>query len=308
MCIFKRVYFTVRTMKKIFLIDGFAVLYRAYYAFPEIKNKEGKNLNAVFGFIRMILKRIEKEPDYLWIAWDSKEKTFRHELAPDYKATRKKMEEDFTSQIPIIREIVDELGIFSLSVSGYEADDILASFAKKFQKKSDLEISVYSWDKDLKQILDDRIAIVDLAKDTPCLSHDFKEQFGFEPQYIVDYLALLGDAADNVKGVDGIWEKTALKLIQKYHSLENLYNAIEELSGRTKECLITKKENAFFAKKMIKLAEVDISRYEESDFSFSFNYDQYVEILCKKYGFTSLEKVLGTIKQKREKPQQMSLF
>lgn len=294
-------------MKNLSLIDGFAVLYRAYYAFPPMIQNE-QNLNAVYGFLRMILKRLSHKPDYLGIARDSKEKTFRHKLLPSYKATRKKMDDDFISQIGIIRSIIEEIGIFWMEYPGYEADDLLASFAKKFQPDSDLEIYVYSGDKDLKQILDDRIAIVDLAKDLPYQTKDFLQDFGFEPKYIVDYLALLGDAADNVKGVTGIWTKTALGLIQKYHTIEKLYESLPELTKHTKELLETQKEDAFFAKKMIQLSFLELNDYQLSDFSFSFQYEKFAEVLCKKYGFTSLEKVLLDLKKKYEQPVQLGLF
>ena len=295
-------------MKNLSLIDGFAVLYRAYYAFPEMKNEQGQNLNAVYGFLRMVLKRLSHKPDYLGIAWDSKEKTFRHELQPTYKATRKKMEDDFISQIGIIRSIIDELWIFGIEYPGYEADDLLASFAKKFQKNSDLEIYVYSGDKDLKQILDERIAIVDLSKDVPYKTSDFLQEFWFEPKSIVDYLALLGDAADNVKWVDGIWTKTALWLIQKYKNLETLYESLDALSDRQQTLLREQKEDAFFAKKMIQLSVLELNEYQLSDFSFSFDYQKYSDILCKKYGLLSLDKVLLDLKKQYEQPVQLGLF
>lgn len=300
--------FFTNVMKTIFLIDGFAVLYRAYYAFPEWKNKEWQNRNAVYGFLRMLLKRMEKKPEGIGVMRDCKEKTFRHEMAPDYKATRKKMENDFIEQIPVIQEIIKELNIFSLWISGFEADDVLASFAKKIQKNSDDEIMVYSWDKDLKQILRDRIAIVDLAKDIPYRKEDFIKEFGFEPESMVDYLALIWDSADNVKGVDGIGQKTAKNLIQKYKNLETLYESLDGESLHIKELLLKQKDNAFFAKKMIVLADVDLSQYHENDLNFSFDYERFYTILCKKYEFSSLDKVLFNLKKVYTLPQQMSLF
>jgi DNA polymerase-1 len=164
-------------MKKFFLMDGFAFLYRAYYAFPEMKNFEGTNMNAVYGFLRMLLKRVAKRPEYLIIAWDSPEKTFRHEQLESYKANRKKMEADFKDQIPLLRQIVEDLQIPSLAVPGYEADDILASLIWKYKSVPDLELYLYSGDKDLKQVLDTNVFIVDPVKDVPYQTQDFIKEF-----------------------------------------------------------------------------------------------------------------------------------
>ena len=164
-------------MKTFFLIDGFAFLYRAYYAVPEMKNFEGKNLNAVYGFLRMILKRMAKRPDYLVITRDSPEETFRHQQYSDYKAQRKKMEDDFKDQIPLLRQIVDQLAIPSVAIPGYEADDILASFVRKYKQDPDIEFHLYSGDKDLKQVLDERIFIIDPVKDIPYKKQDFLNEF-----------------------------------------------------------------------------------------------------------------------------------
>lgn len=191
-------------MKTFFLIDGFAFVYRAYYAFPEMRNAEGMNVNAVYGFIRMMLKRFAKHPDYFVIARDSPGKTFRHEAFEDYKANRKKMEDDFKLQIPLLRQIIEDLGIPSLAIPGYEADDILASYIQTYKSDPELSLYLYTGDKDLKQVLQDNVFVVDPVKDTPYQKKDFVREFGFDPIYIVDYLALLGDAADNIKGVAGI--------------------------------------------------------------------------------------------------------
>ena len=177
-------------MKNFFLFDWFAFLYRAYYAFPEIKNSRWQNINAVYWFLRMLLKRLNKKPDYITIARDAPQKTFRHELSPDYKATRKKMDEDFISQIPIIQNIINDLWIISQTAPWFEADDVIASFVK-YYKNPELSMYIYSADKDLKQLLTDWVFIIDPVKDLPYQRKDFLSEFWFEPQYIVDYLALL---------------------------------------------------------------------------------------------------------------------
>ena len=168
-------------------------------------NIQGHNQNVLYGFIRMILKLIEEtNPDYFIIARDSPVKTKRHEAYPEYKATRPKINDDFKQQIPKVHALIDQLGIASDQAPGYEADDIIFSFVKEYQKKTDLTIQVVSSDKDLKQLLDTNIIVTDPAKNITTTLLDFQQERGFEPINIVDYLALIGDSADNVKGVTGI--------------------------------------------------------------------------------------------------------
>lgn len=295
-------------MKTFFLIDGFAFLYRAYYAFPEMRNAEGMNVNAVYGFLRMMLKRFVKKPDYFVIAWDSPEKTFRHEQHQEYKANRKKMEDDFKDQIPLLHQIISELNIPCLAVSGYEADDILASFIWKYGAEADLSLYLYSADKDLKQVLKENVFVVDPVKDIPYQRKDFITEFWFEPQYIVDYLALLWDAADNIKGVNGIWEKKALSLVQKFQTIEQMYEHLDDMDASLAAILRDQKELALFSKSMIQLVSVDLSEHSLDDVKFSLDYEKYLSILWKKYEFSSLEKLLLEMKKEDDKPQQLWLF
>ena len=294
-------------MKNFFLFDWFAFLYRAYYAFPEIRNTEWQNINAVYWFLRMLLKRLNKKPDYIEIAWDAPQKTFRHELDPDYKATRKKMDDDFLSQIPLIQNIIKELWIISQIAPWYEADDVLASFVNHYQNP-DLEMYIYSADKDLKQLLTDWVFIVDPVKDLPYQKKDFLAEFGFEPQYIVDYLSLLWDSADNIKWVTWIWEKKAQSLVQHYGTIENIYDHLNELENTESSILGSQKDDAFFSKKMIQLANVDLSQAQLDDFKFSFDWSKYIDIICNQYWIKWLEKPLTEMKKDFEKPQQLGLF
>ncbi|GHW02309.1 5'-3' exonuclease [candidate division SR1 bacterium] len=295
-------------MKNFFLIDGFAFLYRAYYAFPEMRDMDEQNINAVYGFLRMIMKRIAQKPDYFMIAWDGPIKTFRHEIFSEYKATRKKMENDFKDQIPLIQSIVSELGIPTLMIPGFEADDILASVIWRFYVDENLHFSLFTGDKDLKQLLKPRITIVDPNKDQEYKKADFLREFGFEPEFILDYLALLGDSADNVKGVAGIGEKKALNLIQQYNSIENIYEHIDEIQPSISGILTVGKEDAFASKKLIQLAEIDLSSENLEKFRFSLDYSQWIDILGRKYHFSSLEKLLLNMRKEAEKPQQLGLF
>ena len=294
-------------MKNFFLFDWFAFLYRAYYAFPEIKNSEWQNINAVYWFLRMLIKRLNKKPDYIAIARDTPQKTFRHELAPNYKATRKKMDEDFILQIPLIQNIIKDLWISSQIVPWFEADDIIASFVNHY-KNPDLSMYIYSADKDLKQLLTDWVFIVDPIKDLPYQKKDFLSEFWFEPQYIVDYLALLWDSADNIKWVTWIGEKKAQNLIQHYWTIENIYKRINELDNIESKILKEQKEEALFSKKMIQLANIDLSKTKLEDFKFSFDWNKYIDIICNQNWIKWLEKPLKEIKKELEKPQQLGLF
>lgn len=294
-------------MKNFFLFDWFAFLYRAYYAFPEMINPQWQNMNAVYWFLRMLLKRLAKKPDYIAIARDAPQKTFRHELAPDYKATRKKMDDDFISQIPIIQNIIKELWIISQITPWFEADDVIASFVNHY-KSSNLEMYIYSADKDLKQLLDDGVFIVDPVKDLPYQKKDFLSEFGFEPQYIVDYLALLWDSADNIKWVTWIWEKKAQSLVQHYWTIENIYEHLNELENAESSILWSQKEGAFFSKKMIQLANVDLSWTQLDNFKFNFDWNKYIDIICNHNWIKWLEKPLTEMKKEFEKPQQLGLF
>lgn len=295
-------------MKTFYLIDGFAFLYRAYYAVPEMKNFEGKNLNAVYGFLRMMLKRFSKHPEYLVITRDSPEKTFRHEQFPEYKAQRKKMEDDFKDQIPLLRQIVEDLGIPAIAVPGYEADDILASLVRKYKTTPEMEFYLYSGDKDLKQVLDDRVFIMDPVKDIPYKRQDFLNEFWFEPPFIVDYLTLLGDQSDNVKGVAGIGPQKASTLIYQYHTIEAIYENLDYIDPTIAKLLRAGKEDAFRSKKLIQLAEVDLSSLQLETLKFKMDYEKYLSVLCEQHWFTSFRKFIEELRREETKPKQMGLF
>ncbi len=201
-------------MKTFSIIDGSWFLFRAWYAFPPLNGSQGQNQNVIYGFIRMMLKLLLEQPEYFVIAWDSPVKTKRHEQYSDYKAHRKKLEDEFRQQIPQVLALVEELGIPNIVAPWYEADDTIATLVKAHQGNSDLLIQVFSSDKDLKQFLCENVVITDSSKNQMTRLGDFEREFGFAPSSIVDYLALLGDSADNIKGVAWIGEKKSLRTHQ----------------------------------------------------------------------------------------------
>lgn len=294
---------------KLFIIDWSGFLYRAYYAFPQLTDKDWHNVNVVYGFFRMLIKIFNENPDYLVICWDSPVKTLRHDAYVDYKANRKKMDDDFINQIPLTQEIVSRLWIPNLVASWYEADDIIATLANNFKTNADLVIDIYSSDKDLKQLLGDNIFCVDPMKGIRTDTKLFLQEFTFQPQYILDYLALTGDSADNIKWVAGIWPKKALDLIRKYQTIDNIYLHIDELSWDIKDKLISCKEEAYNSRDLIQLYDIqDLKTKTISDFKLDLDFDRYKKTLVGEYNFSSFEKQLDELKKKLQTPMQSSLF
>ena len=296
-------------MKKIMLIDGSGFLFRAWYAINGIYNEEGQNINVVFGFTRMMLKLLVEKPDYFVIAWDSPVKTKRHEEYQEYKANRKKMEDEFKNQIPMVKDLVNELGIPNITAPWYEADDIVSTLVWEYKDIEGLYLQVYTSDKDLKQFLAENIVIKDSLKNQTTSLLDFEKEFGFEPKHIVDYLALIGDAADNIKGVSGIGPKKALTLVQKYWTVENIYEHIEELTPDLKDKLLNDKESAFFSKHLIELLEVpELKGKDIESLELSIDFKKRDEILFEKWKFNTARKIFDELKKLYTQPQQLWLF
>ncbi len=241
-------------MKKLFIIDGNSYIYRAYHAIRGLKNKEGFPTNAIYGFTTMLLKIMEENPDYIIVVFDKGKKTFRNEIYPDYKATRPPMPDDLIVQIPHIKEVVKAFNIPLIEHEGLEADDLIATIVKHFKNKA--KIFIITSDKDLTQLIDSNIIIWDTLKDKKLNKENIIEKFGVNKEFIIDYLALIGDKSDNIPGVKGIGPKAAVKLINEFGSLENIYNNIDKIENkRIANLLISNKNNAFLSKNLIKLRD-----------------------------------------------------
>jgi len=294
---------------KLFIIDWSGFLYRAYYAFPQLADKDWHNINVVYGFFRMMIKIFNDNPDYLVICRDSPVKTIRHESYAEYKANRKKMDDDFKNQIPLTQVIVNQLGIPNLVVNWYEADDIIATLANNLKSNPDLIIDIYSSDKDLKQLLGNNVFCVDPMKWIRTDTKLFLQEFTFQPQYILDYLALTGDSADNIKWVTGIWPKKALDLIRKYQTIDNIYSHINEISWDIKDKLINSKEEAYHSRDLIRLHNIqDLKEKNILDFKLDLDFDKYKKTLVNEYNFSSFDKQLDELKKRLNTPMQNSLF
>ena len=240
-------------MNRLILVDGNNLLFRSYYATAYtgnfMKNSKGFPTNALFGFTNMINKIIlEEKPTYMLVAFD-KGKTFRHDEYKDYKAGRIAMPEELKQQFPVAKELLTAMGIKYYEIENYEADDIIGTFARYCDLEPDFIGTIISSDKDLLQLISTDVDIK-LLKQKDYIRYSqasFIEEFKIEPKNVVDLKALQGDPSDNIPGVRGIGEKTALKLIQDYKTLDNLYNHIEMISGKLKEKLIEDKENAYLS-------------------------------------------------------------
>ncbi len=243
-------------MKKIILIDGNNLMFRSYYATAYsgnlMKNSKGFYTNALYGFVNMMNKIIDEEkPTHIAVAFDIG-KNFRKDLYKEYKDGRNKTPDELKMQMPVAKRILDAMGIKHYEIENYEADDIIGTLSKRAYIDPDFEALIVSSDKDLLQLINEEIEVKCLkSKDYIRYNvNSFKEEYGFDPIRIIDLKALMGDASDNIPGVKGIGEKTAIKLIREYDTIENLYNHIDGISGKLKEKLVNDKESAFFSKKI----------------------------------------------------------
>ena len=236
---------------KILIIDGNSLLNRAYYAIPTLNTRKGQNVNAVFGFVNIMLKALSDiNPTHIAVAFDAKGKNFRHSLYDGYKATRKGMPDDLAQQMPVLFELLDKMNIKRVSKQGVEADDVIGTVAKSFKMKA----VILTGDRDLLQLVDDDIevmltkrGITDVERVT---GQNIKELYHMTALQIIEYKALRGDTSDNIPGVSGVGEKTAMSLLEKYGDIETVYRNIEEIKGSVKTKLTEGKDMAFLSKEL----------------------------------------------------------
>lgn len=228
-------------MKRAILIDGNNLLFRSYYATAYsgnlMKNSKDFPTNALFGFVNMINKIMnEEKPEYVVVAFD-KGKNFRHEEYAEYKSGRIETPKDLLKQFPIAYDILDAMGIVSLGVDNYEADDIIGTFARMADEDDMYDATIVSSDKDLLQLISHDVNVKLLKQKDYILMNEqvFFDTYGLKPIRMIDLKALMGDASDNIPGVKGIGEKTALNLLHEYDTIENLYDNIDSVKGKTKD-------------------------------------------------------------------------
>lgn len=243
-------------MKKTFLIiDAFGILYRYHFIFLKrpLINSKGQNVSSINGFMRTYFSLINTySAEYVAIALDSSRKTFRNEIYKEYKENRESMPDDLRSQIPMLYNLIDALGISRIVIDNYEADDIVGTIAEK-NKKENIKTIIYSPDKDMLQLVCDDVRVIASNKDNELMEYDIetvKEKRGVYPNQIIDLLALMGDSSDNIPGVKGVGEKTALKLLEEYKTLDGIYENIDSIKGKLQEKLLESKESAYMSYKL----------------------------------------------------------
>lgn len=246
-------------METLLLFDGFPILHRAYHALPPLKTKDGLPTNVLYGFLSMVHKAINDfMPEYLVVAFDTAKPTFRKKIFHDYQIQRPKIADDFKIQIPLVKEALEEAGLFQIEKDGYEADDIIGTMVNKL-KKNQLRIIIITGDRDVFQLIDKNVYVaVPQVGLTNIKLFDYREvikKLGIPPDKIVDYKALVGDPSDNYPGAQGVGEKTAINLLNQFGDIENLYKEINKVQPeRIKKILLQEKENVFLSKK---LAQID---------------------------------------------------
>ena len=251
--------------RNLFIIDGHALAYRAYFAFIRnpLINSKGENTSAVFGFTRMLLLLLKKyRPTYLAVVFDSGEETERHREFPGYKAQREEMPDDMVRQLPLIFEVLAALGVKTIIQPGIEADDIIATLARRATGRG-LGVKIVTGDKDFFQLLSEKIRIIRPEKGTGLeeeIGPEYcTERFGLTPAQTIDLLALMGDSSDNIPGVKGIGEKTAVKLLHQFGSLEALYEHVDAVKpDHVREKLRSGRESATFSRRLVTLKEVPV--------------------------------------------------
>ena len=292
--------------KKFVIIDAPAVLHRAWHALPRLTDPRGRAISAVYGFASLLFKLLrEYQPKYIATAFDTPAPTFRHQEYKEYKATRIPQPKEFYDQIPVTKELLKILEIPVLEKDGYEADDFIGTLTK-ISPASNL---IVTGDLDTLQLINPNTAVYFLRQGISEIKvYDQKaveERYGLKPEQLIDYKALRGDPSDNIPGVRGIGEKTALSLIQKFGSLEKIYENIEELSATTKKLLLEQKEMAFLSKKLVTIkSDLDLVQ-ELEKYQFKKINQEKVKEFLQKLGFKSL---IQRLEKDTLKTQQRALF
>ncbi|MFC2948626.1 DNA polymerase I [Virgibacillus sediminis] len=278
---------------KLVLIDGNSIIYRAFFALPLLNNDKGVYTNAVYGFTTMLLRILEEEkPTHILVAFDAGKTTFRHETYKEYKGGRQKTPPELSEQFPLLKEVLDAFSIPHYQLEQFEADDIIGTLASVEEDK-DWNVTVISGDKDLLQLTSDRVTvsltkkgISEVERYTPAF---MREKMELSPEQIIDLKALMGDKSDNIPGVPGVGEKTAVKLLKQFETLEGVYDHIEKVSGKKlKEKLITYKDEAFISKELVTIKRDSPITVKPEELVFEGYDSNRLSKMFKELGFQSL--------------------
>ena len=279
-------------MEKFVIIDGNNIVFRSYYALPRLTNFDGVVSNGVFGFCNVLVKVIKEiNPKYIAVCFDSAKKNFRHEMFKEYKGTRKPTPQELIDQFPILKTVLNAMGVKVIEKVGLEADDLIGCIANQF---NDTERIIITADRDCLQLIKNGVKIMQPQKGiTESLVIDeekLKEIMGLTPSQIIDYKALAGDSSDNIPGVAGIGDKTAVNMLKDYSTLDGVYNNLDKFTPKTREKLERDKDNAYLSYQLATIVTNEILPYKLEDFEYNFPFNAEVLELFKKYQFNSLLK------------------
>jgi DNA polymerase-1 len=289
-------------MEKYLLIDGSAVIHRAYHALPLFNAQNGTPTNALYGFIKMLLSLTKRiEPNYFSVVYDTPVRTFRKELLSSYQSQRPPTPEEFKVQLPLTQKFLQKAGVKYYLKEGFEADDVIATIANKVKNRDNLHLYILTGDKDILQLVNERVTVImprTGASDLNYLDPEgVKKRLGVSPERVVDYKALVGDPSDNYPGVRGIGPKTAIKLLEKYGGVAALYEQLDQLDQKTAQLLRQNKENALLCTKLAKLvSNVELPfTLEEASFE-GFTPKAELIKFCEEYTLSSIKHQLSKLK------------
>ncbi|MFH2019222.1 MAG: 5'-3' exonuclease H3TH domain-containing protein [bacterium] len=312
-------------MSKLLLVDGSALLHRAYHAYPPLTTKTGEVVGAVYGVVSMLISALEQEqPTSVVVAWDLPKPTFRHVRYVGYKAQRPKADLELVEQIPLVKRAIEKMGLTQVEQEGFEADDIIGTLSKqgdKFFKKDKLEeVIILTGDQDTMQLVSESVRVLTPAKGGNGAKlygpEEVIEKYGVRPDQIVDYKALIGDSSDNIPGVAGIGPVTAGKLIREYESLEGVYKAIdsgkfeEQFKGEVKRKLVEGKESALLSQEL-SLIETEMKlKVRPVEWEYQGLESEELRQELEELGFKSLVRRVWGVREepKAENTNQMGLF
>lgn len=276
---------------RLIIIDGSSYFFRAFFAIQHLSNSKGFPTNAIYGFTNMLLRVLEVEkPEYLVIAFDTPKPSFRKDLYSEYKANRESPPEDLVLQIPEIMNMVDAFQIKRMQLEGAEADDVIGTLADQAVKDG-FKVEIITGDKDLMQLVTSDISLYDTMKDKRVGPEGVVEKFGVQPHQVVDFLALMGDASDNIPGVTGVGEKTAAQLIQEFGSLENLYQKLDQIKQEKRRLTLEKEKDIAFLSKTLATIKKDLDlKWKWNECKYSGPDAKLLKPLLEKFEFNQLMK------------------
>ena len=281
-------------MKRFVIIDGSNMLFRAYYAIPaHLSTSSGQPTNAVFGFVTMLTKLMEKKnPDYAAVVFDPPGGSFRKRESEDYKANRAQMPDDLQSQLPLIDRVVESFNLPVLRITDFEADDVIATLAKEAEEAGG-QVLIVSSDKDFSQLLNDKVSMLDGMRDLTYTPELVVKKFGVPPHQFVDFQALCGDKIDNIPGVPGIGKKTASKLLNEYKSLDGILESLDEIGGSAAKKIAEHREDALLSRKLARLRTSVEHGRELEELAFTAPDQEALNKLFRELEFFSLLKATG---------------